>query len=162
MAQGKRIPGNNIIFIPLHWGLDGFMSLQQFKTFYWPQLRQLLMALIENGIVPFVLWEGDCTSRLETIADIPAGKVMYAFERTDIFRAKEVLGDVACIRGNVPSSLLNTGTPDDVTACCRRLIEVVGKNGGFILDGSNGIPDGARTENVFAMFRSVHEFGRYD
>jgi hypothetical protein len=160
VAQGKRSPCN-IIFMPLHWGLDGFMSLAQFKTFFWPQLRQLLMAMIENDVVPCVLWEGDCTSRLETIADIPPGKVMYAFERTDIFRAKEVLSEVACIRGNVPASLLNTGTPEEVTACCRKLIEVVGKNGGFILDGANGIPDNAKTENVLAMMRSVHEYGHY-
>ena len=49
------------------------------------------------------LWEGDCTSRLETIADIPRGKAIYWFERTDLVRAKEVLGDVVCLRGNVPS-----------------------------------------------------------
>jgi uroporphyrinogen-III decarboxylase len=151
----------NIIFMPMHWGLDGFMSPAQFKTFFWPQLRRVMMGLIENNIVPCVLWEGDCTSRLETIADIPAGKAIYFFERTDIFRAKEVLGDVVCLRGNVPPSLLNTGTPDEVTAYCRRLIEVVGKNGGFILDGAFGIPDEAPEENVRAMFRSVHEFGRY-
>jgi hypothetical protein len=160
VAQGKR-SSCNIVFIPLHWGLDGFMSLPQFKTFFWPQLRRVMMGMIENDVIPCVLWEGDCTSRLETIADIPAGKAMYAFERTDIFLAKEILGDRVCLRGNVPASLLTTGTPDDVTACCRKLIEIVGKNGGFILDGGNGIPDKAKTENVFAMMRSVHEFGRY-
>jgi uroporphyrinogen-III decarboxylase len=161
VAQGTRTPCN-IVFMPMHWGLDGFMSLQQFKTFYWPQLRQVMMAMIEANVVPCVLWEGDCTSRLETIADIPAGKAIYFLERTDIFRAKEVLGDVVCLRGNVPATILTTGTPDDVTAYCRRLIEKVGKNGGFILDGGIGIPDGARTENVLAMFRSAHDYGRYD
>jgi hypothetical protein len=160
LAQGKSSPCN-IVFMPMHWGLDGFMSLAQFKTFFWPQLRKLMMAMIENDIVPCILWEGNCDSRLETIADIPRGKAMYFFERTDIFRAKEILGDVVCLRGNVPSSLLSTGTTDDVTAYCRRLIEVVGKNGGFILDGDGGIPDNAKPENVFAMMRSVHEFGRY-
>lgn len=149
-----------IIFIPLHWGLDGFMSLEQFKTFYWPQLRAVIRGLIEHGLTPCVLWEGNCESRLETIADIPRGKAIYWFERTDMFRAKEVLGDVVCLRGNVSPSLLNTGTPDDVTAYCRKLIERVGKNGGFILDGALGIPDEARPENVCAMFRAVHEFGR--
>jgi uroporphyrinogen-III decarboxylase len=160
IAQGKSTPCN-IIFMPMHWGLDGFLSPAQFKTFFWPQLRRVMMALIENNIVPCVLWEGDCTSRLETIADIPAGKVIYHFERSNIFKAKEVLGDVVCLRGNVPASILCTGTPDEVTAYCRRLIDEVGKNGGFILDGAFGIPDEAPAENVRAMFRSVHEFGHY-
>lgn len=160
VEQGANSP-SKIVFMAMHWGLDSFMSPAQFKTFFWPQLRRVMMAMIENDLVPCVLWEGDCTSRLETIADIPAGKAIYHFERTDIFKAKEVLGDVVCLRGNVPSSLLNTGTPDEVTAYCRKLIEVVGKNGGFILDGAFGIPDEAPPENVKAMFRAVHEFGRY-
>jgi uroporphyrinogen-III decarboxylase len=151
----------NIILMPMHWGLDGFMSLDQFKTFFWPQLRQVLVGMIEGGVTPLVFWEGDCTSRLETMADIPRGKVIYAFERTDIFRAKEVLGGIACVQGNVPSTLLTTGTPDDITAYCRKLIEQVGKGGGFILDGSAGIPDEARPDNVRAMFRSVYEYGKY-
>lgn len=150
-----------IVFMPMHWGLDGFMSLDQFKTFFWPQLRRVMLGLIERGLTPLVLWEGDVTSRLETIADVPAGKCIYWFERTDPFRAKQVLGQVVCIRGSVPASMLNTGTPGDVTAYCRRLISDVGRDGGFILDGGIGIPDEARLENVRAMFAAVHEYGRY-
>jgi uroporphyrinogen-III decarboxylase len=77
-----------------------------------------------------------------------------------MFRAKQVLGDVVCLRGNVPVSLLNVGTPDEVTAYCRRLIEGVGKSGGFILDAAIGIPDEAKPANVKAMYRSVQEYGR--
>ena len=137
------------------------MSPSQFKTFYWPQLRKVVMALIDNGLVPCMLWEGDCTSRLEHIADIPRGKCIYFFERTDIFKAKQVLGDVVCLRGNVPASMLTTGTPDDVRAYCRKLIEVAGKGGGLIVDGGSGIPDESRTENVQAMFAATREFGVY-
>jgi uroporphyrinogen-III decarboxylase len=151
----------NIVFIPLHWPGDGLMSPTQFKTFYWPTLRKVAMALIENGLVPCLLWEGDCTSRLEHIADIPRGKCIYFFERTDIFRAKEILGDIVCIRGNVPASMLTTGTPDDVRAYCRKLIEVVGKDGGLIVDGGIGIPDESRVENVRAMFKATRDFGAY-
>lgn len=148
-----------IVLMPMHWGLDGFMSPDQFKTFFWPQLRRVLMALIDAGLVPLVLWEGDCTSRLEIIADIPSGKAIYWFERTDLFRAKAVLGDIVCLRGGVPASMLNTGTPDEVRDHCRKLIDGIGKDGGFILDGGIGIPDEAPLENVRAMFRTVHEYG---
>lgn len=157
IATAKRQNGKGV-FIPLHWGLDGFMSPKQFSTFFWPSLRKVLMTLIEAGLYPTVLWEGDCTSRLETIADIPPGKCIYFFERTDIFKAKEVLGKVACLRGNVPVSMMITGTPDDVRAYCRKLIEVVGRDGGFIMDSAVGIPDEAKPENVRAMFDSVRQF----
>ena len=157
LAAGSRSPCK-FVFIPTHWAFDGFMSLPQFKTFYWPSFRTLLIGLIDNGLIPLVLWEGDCTSRLEVIADIPPGKAVYWFERTDLLRAKAVLGRITCLRGNVPSSMMTTGTPEDVDACCRRLIETVGKDGGFILDGAIGIPDEAKTENVRAMFEAAHRY----
>jgi len=72
--------------------------------------------------------------------------------------AKEVLGDITCIRGNVSSSMLITGTPDDVDAECKRLIKGAGKGGGFILDGAIGLPDEAKVENVVAMAQSVHKY----
>lgn len=146
------------VFIPLHWGLDGFMSPEQFKTFYWPQLRNIILALIDLDLVPLILWEGDCTSRLELIGDIPEGKAIYWFEKTDMAHAKAVLGDVVCIRGNVPASILVTGSEDDVDSYCKNLIKTAGKGGGFILDGSIGTPDEAKVENVLAMAQSVHKY----
>lgn len=158
VVEEARSSGQPYIFIPLHWGLDGFMSPEQFKTFYWPSLRKIVLYLIENDLVPLLLWEGTCESRLETIGDIPRGKAIYWFERTDLFKVKEVLGDVVCLRGNVPTSLLNTGTPQEVDEYCKQLIRVVGKGGGFILDGAASIPDEAKIENVKAMAESVRKY----
>jgi uroporphyrinogen-III decarboxylase len=156
-----RLSGGSFIFIPLHKGLDGFMSLDQFKTFFWPSLKKVMVSLIEEGLIPMVLWEGDCTSRLETIGDIPKGKAVYWFERTDIFRAKEVLGDRVCIRGNVPATMLCVGSPGEVEDYCKKLIDLVGKGGGFILDGGIGIPDEARPENVRVMADTIKKYGVY-
>jgi len=153
-----KMTGNKFVFIPIHWGPDGFMSPQQFKTLWWPTFRRMLLALIEADLIPVVLWEADCTSRLEVIGDIPAGKAVYWFERTDLLRAKEVLGKEVCLRGNLSPSLMNTGRPDEVDAACRHLIENVGRDGGFILETAFGIPDEAPVENVRAMFQSVHKY----
>ena len=157
-AEATGIP---FVFMPMHKGLDGFMSLEQFRTFFWPSLRKVILALIEKGLIPTVLWEGDCLSRLETIRDIPRGKAIYWFEKTDIFKAKEILGDTVCIRGNVPAAMLCVASPGDVEAYCKKLIDVVGKGGGFILDGAIGIPDEARPENVRAMSDTVKTYGVY-
>jgi hypothetical protein len=155
------ISGVPIVFIPLHKGAKGFMSLEQFKTFYWPTLHKLMLAFIDHGLVPMPLIEADYTDRLHLITDIPRGKAIYWFERTDIFKAKEILGDRVCLKGNVPSSLLCTGTPDQVKAYCKKLIDVVGKGGGLIVDGDVGIADEARAENVRAMTEAVFEYGVY-
>ena len=158
--NGAKRSGIPRIFIPLHKGLDGFMSPDQFDRFYWPTLKELLVALINEGLNPWVFWEGDATSRLEIIKDIPAGKAVYSFEATDIMKAKDILGDRICIRGNVPISVLATGTPEDVRACCKKLIDYVGRDGGYIMDSSAGLDD-AKTENVQAMFDFTREYGVY-
>ena len=125
---------------------------------YWPGLRKVIMHLIEHDLIPVVFWEGDCGSRLEHIGDIPRGKAVYWFEKTDLVRAKSILGDTVCLRGNVPTSMLVAGTPEEIDEYCKMLITKVGKGGGFILDGAASIPDEARTENVLAMARSVHKY----
>src|SRR3972149_809398 len=65
VVEETRAGGTPYVFIPLHWGLDGFMSPQNFNTFYWPGLRKVMMRLIEQDLIPVVLWEGNCTSRLQ-------------------------------------------------------------------------------------------------
>jgi uroporphyrinogen-III decarboxylase len=155
-----RATGNPRVFIPIHWGLDNFMSRDQFNKFFWPTLRELMVGLINEGLNPCPLWEGNCTSRLEIIKDIPAGKACYAFEATDMVKAKEILGDRVCIRGNVPLSVLVTGTPEAVRDCCKRLVDTVGRGGGYIMDASTGLDD-AKPENVKAMFEFTREYGVY-
>ena len=151
---------SKLVFIALHKGLDGFMSPEQFKKFYWPTLRELVVALIKEDLIPYLFWEGDCTSRLPFISDIPPGKAMYRFEATDIFKAKDALRDKVCIRGNVPISLLATGTPDDVKAYCKKIIDYVGEGGGFLMDTSAGVTD-ARPENLRTMFEFSREYGSH-
>jgi len=157
VSVAKASP-SKFVFIPCHWRFDGFMSPEQFRTVYWPPFRKVLLEIIDAGLIPVPLWEGDCGSRLETIADIPQGKTVCWFERTDLVRGKEVLGNVVCLRGNVPASLLTTGTPEQVDANCRMLIAKVGKGGGVMLDGAIGIPDESRPQNVKAMYGAARKY----
>ena len=157
--QAKK-SGNPLVSMPLHKGPDGFMSDEQYKTFYWPTLRKVLIGLIDEGLIPVPFFEGNNTSRLEIIRDIPKGKALYRFERVDISLAKEILGDTVAFRGNVPISLLNTGTPEGVKAYVKNLIDIVGKNGGLIVDSGSVIGE-ARHENVKAMIEFSKEYGRY-
>lgn len=154
------VTGSPIVTLPLHKGADGFMSDAQFKTFYWPTLRKVILGLIEEGFVPELFAEGGYNSRLEVIRDIPKGKTVWHFDHTDMARAKEILGDVACIKGNVPAALLQTGTPEATVAYCKRLIETAGKGGGFILS-TGAVIDDAKAENIRAMIQCAKEYGVY-
>lgn len=152
--------GNPLIFMPLHKGADGFLSDKQFKTFYWPTFKQVMIGLIEGGCIPFPALEGHWGSRLDVIQDIPKGKTLWMVDQTDMAKAKETLGKNACLMGNVPSSMLNLATPDDVKTYCKKLIDTAGKGGGFIM--CNGaFFDEAKPENIKAMVDITKEYGVY-
>jgi Uroporphyrinogen decarboxylase (URO-D) len=145
-----KATGHIMPFIPLHKGADGFMSDEQFRTFYWPTLRKLIIGLVNEGCVPQLFAEGAYNQRLETICDVPKGKTVWWFDNTDMDRAKQTVGRVACIAGNVPLSLLCTATTDNVEAYCKNLMDVAGRDGGFIFSTGAGM-QGAKAENVKAM-----------
>jgi hypothetical protein len=148
------------VFMPLHKGLDSFMSREHFKTFYWPSLRRLVMKLIDEGFVPWLFTEGRYNTRLDIINHLPKGKAVYWMATTDMMKAKEMLGPVGCLQGNVPVSMMTASTPEEVTAYCRDLIDKVGAGGGYILDLGAG-PENARSENIHALVRAAKEYGGY-
>ena len=104
--------------------------------------------------------EGRRDKQLEYFTGFPKGSLVILFEQTDIFRAKEILGDRVCLMGNVPLPLLQLGSPQDVEEYCRKLIKVCGKGGGFILANGGGIYD-AKPENMRAMVDSIKKYGWY-
>jgi len=157
MANASGCP---IIAMPLHKGTGGFMSDEQYKTFYWPTFKKLMMGLISEGLVPMPFAEGNYEPRLEIIKDMPRSAVIWWFEHMDMAKAKKVLGDTACIAGNLPVTVLYTGTPQEVKEGCRKLIETCAKGGGYILTGGAYMDEG-NPENLRAMMAAAKEYGTY-
>jgi uroporphyrinogen-III decarboxylase len=157
----SRATGINVCFIPLHRGSDGFMSLPQFETFYWPQLKALQVGLVEAGIMPFVFYEGNWNQRLHYLTELPRGKTAGLFQLSDIFKVKEIVGDTMCIVGGMPNSMLQAGTPDQVRSHTKKLCEVVGKGGGYIMSNGIGELEGSRPELIDVWVEATKEYGVY-
>jgi uroporphyrinogen-III decarboxylase len=149
-----------LVFIPLHKGDDVFMSDSHYETFYWPSLKKVIVGLIDEGLVPLLFAEGKYNHRLGMIKDVPKGSVIWHFDQTDMARAKEVLGNTSCIAGNIPTSILHTGSPKEVKEYCRKLIEVCGKGGGYILTGGANIDEG-NPDNFRAIMEAAKAYGLY-
>jgi uroporphyrinogen-III decarboxylase len=140
---------------------DGFMSQKQFEEFVWPYWKRSIEATLGLGYDSVCMFfEGRRDKQLEYFTNFPKGSLLVLFESTDIFRAKEILGDRVCLMGNVPLPLLQLGSPQDVEEYCKKLIKVCGKEGGFILANGGGIYD-AKPENMRAMVDSVKKYGWY-
>jgi len=144
--------------LPLFRGSKGFMSDEQFQKFYWPSLKELICGLVDSGITPVVVFEGDYTPRLEYLRELPKGKVAAHFEHIDRKKFKQVLGDHMCFWGNVSSSSLIFGTKEQIQDEVKELIDVLGDTGGLIIDGAHGIPDEAKPENIATMVETVRMY----
>jgi uroporphyrinogen-III decarboxylase len=140
---------------------DEFMSPKQFEEFVWPYWKRSIEATLNLGYdAVWMFLEGRRDKQLEYFTSFPKGSLVILLEQTDIFRAKEILGDRVCLMGNVPLPLLQLGSSQDVEEYCKKLIKVCGKGGGFILANGGGIFD-AKPENMRAMVDSVKKYGWY-
>ena len=160
VLKSPNIDKLTTVMYPLHKGADGWMSQKQFDTFYWPSLRKVMNAFINEGLTQVLFAEGSFNTRLEYVGDFPKGSVVWYFDRTDMLKAKQILGKKFCLQGNVPSSMVVTGDPKDVKEYCRKLIQEVGKGGGFILSAGS-VADNPKLENLRAMMEAVREYGWY-
>jgi uroporphyrinogen-III decarboxylase len=141
---------------------DEFFSNRQFEEFVWPYWKQAMDKTYELGYDIISMWfEGKRDNQLQYFTQFPKRSMLIRFAETDIFRAKDMLGDKACIMGNVPITMLQVGSPSEVEDYCKKLIEKVGKNGGFILRASTDFTQEAKPANVKAMIDSVEKYGRY-
>ena len=147
-----KATANPWVFFPLERGSAFFYPLKIFERFGFPYLKKMVDAFAAEGFTTILHFDTDWTLNLPYLKDLPRGKCICELDsRTDIFKAKGILRDHMCIMGDVPPSLLSIGTTEDVAAYCERLIDVVGKGGGFILSTGCECPIDATFDNVKMM-----------
>jgi len=151
----------NLVFMPLHKGMDGFMSDEHYRKFYWDSLFRVVNALIEAGLTPLLYSEGKYDSRVECMMDLPKGKTFIHFEDADMSRVKKLLGNVACLSGGISSHMLAYDTKEQVVEKVKRNMDILAPGGGFIFDLGDTIESTAKPENVEAMFDTVKAYGKY-
>ncbi|MBZ5583692.1 MAG: hypothetical protein LAQ30_16075 [Acidobacteriia bacterium] len=153
----KQIP----IPIWMHRGCTPFISRNHFERIYWPTLKPIVEALWAQGNQTLFYAEGKWDAHLERFAELPAGSIVYHIDRGDPAYTHAVLGRKFCLSGGVSNMLLAFGSPEEVKAHCRELIETLGAEGGYILDASAIMQNDVSIENLRAMTDAAAEFGVY-
>jgi len=162
IALGKRKSKATGIPRIMHGAARGsgtFISPKTFEEFYWPGLKYMVETFHAAGITVLLHHDSDWTLMLDYFKDLPRGSAILQLDgQTDIFKAKEVLGNHLCIMGDMPASLLTLGHPEDVEEYVKKLIDVVGKDGGFILGSGCEVPIDAKFENLKAALDTAKSY----
>lgn len=145
----------------MHRGCVPFISHAQFNEFYWPTLKPIIEEIWAHGNQVLFYGEGRWDDHLEAFAELPERSIVFHLDQTDIFKAHEILGSKFCLSGGIPNYLLGYGTPDEVRAYCKKVIDAVAGDGGYVMDASAIIQNDARIENVRAMTDFTREYGVY-
>jgi len=163
VVMGGADPSGQIpSIIWMHRGAVPFISHKDFDEIYWPTLKAIVEELWARGSQIIFYAEGNWDHHLEAFNELPEKSMIFHCDRTDIFKAHEILGKKFCISGGVPNVMLAKGTPQEVKARCKEIVDGVAQDGGYIMDASALIMNDARVENVMAMIEFIKEYGIYD
>ncbi|MFW9829855.1 MAG: uroporphyrinogen decarboxylase family protein [Candidatus Thorarchaeota archaeon] len=137
-----------------------FISIKHFEELFWPYFKKTVSTYVKKGYIIQMHMDTDWTDRLHYLLELPKGKIyLHMDERTDIFKAKEILGGHICIEGNLKPSLFTIGTPNMIEKQVKKIIDECADGGGLIV-GSE-IPDNAKLENLKALCDTCKSYGLY-
>ena len=140
------------------------MSPAAFAEFILPRLKRMIDLIHEEGALCVKHSDGNLYSLLEMIVSAgPDGlNPIEPVAGMELAKVKQLVGDRVCLVGNIDCArLLPYGTPEEVRQAVRQAIADGGRGGGLILSSSNSIHSSCKGENLAAMVRACHEFGRY-
>jgi uroporphyrinogen-III decarboxylase len=127
--------------------------------FVWPYYLKLSEALVAKGITPVLHWDQDWTRDLVRLQELPAKKcILNPDGMTDMKKFKEFAGDRMAMMGDIPSSLLAAGTPEDVDKYVCEQVELFEGKGLILCPGCDA-PINAKPENMEAFVAAAHKYG---
>ena len=149
VAKLVGVPGVDIV---LERGGGFYFPLKVYERFEHPYLKKMADAFVAEGMIVNLHFDQDWTINLPYFLDLPAKMCICELDsKTDIFKAKEILKDHMCIAGDVPAGLQALGTPQEMEDYCRKFIDVVGKDAGFILSSGCTVSAECKYDNYKAM-----------
>jgi hypothetical protein len=162
VALSGADPDKNVpIGFWMHRGCVPFVTMEHFENFYWPTLKPIIEEIWSHGHQVLFYAEGDWTAHLDSFAELPDGSIVYHVDKADIFETHKKIGDKFCLSGGISNTLLSFGTPDEVRQCCKKVIDEVARDGGYVLDAEAIMQDDTKVENMRAMTDFVREYGVY-
>lgn len=157
--DSAKMSGEAGVMLVMERGGGFYYPLSIYERFEYPYMKKMVEAFAAQGMITIMHLDQDYTKNIPYFKDLPPKMVVAELDsRTDIFKAKEILKGHMCIAGDVPAVLLSVGKPEEVEAYCRKLIEVIGEGGGFILSTGCTCPVECKMDNFRAMIDTAKTY----
>lgn len=146
---------------------DGpFMSVEMFRKFVKPYMRDLIRAIRKNSKAKIKLHScGSVYKLIPEFMDIgvdilnpiqPLAKDMAPE------KLKKEFGNKIVLHGGIDEQrLLAFGTKEEVIEGTKRYLDILAPGGGYIAAASHNIEPETKPEVVVAMYDTIYEYGRY-
>jgi uroporphyrinogen decarboxylase len=132
----------------------GFMGEADFLEFGRPYLKELFAAEVA---VKFFHNDAPCAKSLPYYADLGINLYNPGIQ-TSLADMRRLSSGRLTILGNIPPrDVLAQGTPDDVRAAVKLLLDQTPDRSRLILSCAGGMPPGVTTENIRAFVDAAHE-----
>jgi uroporphyrinogen decarboxylase len=137
------------------WGMQTGLQMgpRSWREFIKPRIRQMYGLVKSRGKFVFIHSCGKVDGIFPDLIECGVD-VFNPFqpEVMDVFAAKRAYGDHLSFYGGISTQkTLPYGTPAEVRDEVRRLLDAIGRDGGYIASPAHSIPADARPENVAAM-----------
>lgn len=137
---------------------SGFLSVEQYRRYAFPSCKRLIDKAHECGVL--IHLHNSETAAPYLLAEWEAGAdLVNCGPAADLAEVRKALDGKCCFSGNLdPIEVLMRGTPQQVAAETRRLIEIGYPGGGYLFNTGEMNPRDVPVENMRAMTRAVREF----
>lgn len=82
--------------------------------------------------------------------------LQFSAQEMDPYKLKEEYGHQLCFHGGIDvQTILRTSTPEDVRRTVKERIEVLGKDGGYIVSPSHGIQVDTPLKNILTLYQTA-------
>ncbi len=145
----------------MHRGCVPFINPKQFHSHYWPTLKPCIEEFWKHGHQTLFYGEGKWDHHFDDFATLPERSIVFHADRSDIFLAHQKLHHKFALSGGIPNVLLSYGKPEEVREYCRKVIDGVARDGGYIMDASAIMQDDTSIENLRVLTDFTREHGVY-
>jgi hypothetical protein len=145
----------------MHRGCVPFVNPKQYASHYWPTLKPIIEEFWKHGHQTLFYAEGKWQYHFDSFRELPDRSIVYHCDQDDIFQAHRKLHDKFALSGGIPNVLLSYGKPEEVRGFCRRVLEEVARDGGYIMDAGAIMQNDTSIENLRVMTQTAREHGVY-